>query len=851
MAKVLTDGLSRLQTQSRIPAATWRQWCSLLHIEPEEAVDVWEEICYPIMIATRKVPEVTYILQLRAERMEPDIFDFREEISKVLHFFTFIYNLQDDRLSRGKLKTALLKFYKHVTERIGEGQSPSIFIEQFTSELCALVLVTKVLSGPNITFSGVLKTVGEGRGTIEQVARLAAKSLAEHSYGNVVHDVLADPLVAALEPRAAAEAEEEIDDEDDFDEGPEEDWGDDGDEGRSAAADDGAYGGADLSMEDFLIRFKTALHAIYEAEAEAALEEAVGTEEAIETLLDERLKAISRFNPIESTIPSIEEAQNIARRAELARNPSKPRKGSLGGIASAALMGGGSAAGKRSASEVKSAIMTAKTQKKQADRAKEAAQAAAVGQTAATGAEAEAEAVSDAEAAAVDGRIDRTDTAEVEVSPEDVVEVPEIHPNEFSEKVHQVGRWLATVEKADRVVWGLFIEPGTPVEQAGPLARALSADKSGSYQAYEAIKGVAQCMPLKKMIPPDSGLQGDRNFAVKVNMFINQMNNTNREIAADNRQLGPLKGILDCAGACLLRLEALRTNRLLSEKHPEGYTRDAVTLYYEQSLRAVTDEADRGLLTVARQQADKDTAVLLEAFAVRRMVDGIVESCRQYAADLCAEGAADAPETLAATLATRPVQFDGVERQEGVPPTDEQLGLPSGLGTVFDTFCRYLSVEARAVLQKAHKPDEVLRRIHVTLRQVLARYLEMKPEKKRHMEMPQMALSVVGLDKLTGNAALKDLFARVGEDGHLAVVADYEDGSYADIFELREYQPMRMASNQQKQAAATGEEVLQTGHKYLYSVGRTNHFFGATPSEVINGCVRKEDGSIQVFTTFN
>ena len=78
MSKRITDGLSRLQNQSRIPATTWRHWCNLLDLDPVDAVDVWEGICHPIMVATRKVPEVPYILQMRAARLELDIFDFKE-----------------------------------------------------------------------------------------------------------------------------------------------------------------------------------------------------------------------------------------------------------------------------------------------------------------------------------------------------------------------------------------------------------------------------------------------------------------------------------------------------------------------------------------------------------------------------------------------------------------------------------------------------------------------------------------------------------------------------------------------------------------------------------------------------
>ena len=108
MSKTETDGLSRLQSQSRIPARTWRQWCTVLEVSPTDAVDVWEEICQPIFIATRKIPEVAYILQMRAVRLDLDLFDFKEEVPKVLHTITFLYSLKDEQLTKGKIKSSLL-----------------------------------------------------------------------------------------------------------------------------------------------------------------------------------------------------------------------------------------------------------------------------------------------------------------------------------------------------------------------------------------------------------------------------------------------------------------------------------------------------------------------------------------------------------------------------------------------------------------------------------------------------------------------------------------------------------------------------------------------------------------------
>jgi hypothetical protein len=56
MAKSSCDGFARLQNESRIPATTRQQWCSVLKMDPLEAIDVWEEICHPIMVANRETP---------------------------------------------------------------------------------------------------------------------------------------------------------------------------------------------------------------------------------------------------------------------------------------------------------------------------------------------------------------------------------------------------------------------------------------------------------------------------------------------------------------------------------------------------------------------------------------------------------------------------------------------------------------------------------------------------------------------------------------------------------------------------------------------------------------------------
>ena len=53
MSRLLLDGLARLQNKSRIPASKWREWCDVLGLDPVDAGETWEEVCYPLMIATR------------------------------------------------------------------------------------------------------------------------------------------------------------------------------------------------------------------------------------------------------------------------------------------------------------------------------------------------------------------------------------------------------------------------------------------------------------------------------------------------------------------------------------------------------------------------------------------------------------------------------------------------------------------------------------------------------------------------------------------------------------------------------------------------------------------------------
>jgi hypothetical protein len=200
-------------------------------------------------------------------------------------------------------------------------------------------------------------------------------------------------------------------------------------------------------------------------------------------------------------------------------------------------------------------------------------------------------------------------------------------------------------------------------------------------------------------------------------------------------------------------------------------------------------------------------------------------------------------------IVAHPISFEGAERN-----ADKQISPdlvePSGLGEVFDSVCEHVCTEVWMVCSDIHKPERTISEIVDILRHVMVGAMTFQPERKRHQEQPSMALSVVSLDKVSGNTNLKELYIRVRDDGQIHYVEDFEDGSFVDLFDLREYKPARMATAAKKKAESEEEEALQTGRKYLYTLGRTSSLFGDTPADVIDTCIRGDSGAPKLFLTF-
>ena len=860
MSKTESDGLARLQSESRIPANTWRQWCKILQMDPTEAIDVWEEICHPITVANRKVPEIPYILQLRAQRLDLDIFDFKDEVARVLHFIAFLYSLKDERLTKGKIKSALLKLHKHVAGRV-PSEPPTLFSERFLAEACALVLVSKVLKGASLTLGGVIKPVIEGRGSVDQVLSLGVKAAGDAPWSEAVRDCLGDPFltgeqraVPATGGNGANGDQDEDDDEDDElhatqgvdagdapDEDDEEDGSEDDLDDEDEDEDDA------LPIESFLLKFKTALHSVYEAEPTPSGDLGEGEEE--DEILASRLKAVAAFDPTKAAIPSMEEAQNLARRLEAARSPSRVHKPTLGARSPSAGGGGGGGGGaggggaggagggaggggagggvsviKGGGGAPKKPGPPPETAKGRPGPRKDGGEAA---------------------------RVDMGKVEGVEVEPADMVDVANVSFDEFSDRVHQVCAQLGKVAKADQVIWGLFIDPGVAITDLIAMARMLSRESTDAFKAYAVMKMVAQYMPLKNLLAiSDQALRVDRNFMLEVTSFLNMVNNSNRTLSPDSKQIAALGKVLDHAAAALLRLEAVRVGSSFAAKHKEdGYTRESVTVYYEEALREITDLADRDLLARAREKADAETVALIELFEAARFAEKVKDTCRDYVKALVDGDHTKSVAALKTAMAESPLDLgEGESGINGDLPAEYLK--ESDLGEVYDETCRHVCTEAWARMGPLHQPDEVIGEVREMVRQLLVGGMTFQPERKRHQERASIALAVVSLDKVSGNAGLKELYVRVNDEGQIHYVADYEDGTYVDLFESREYKPARLAQAARKKAEEQGVEQLQTGRKYLYTVGRTNRLFGDTPADVINSCVRGEEGTPKLFPAF-
>ena len=926
-------GLARLQSQSRIAASKWREWCMVLDMSPEEAVEIWEEVCHPIMLSTRQVPPVPQILQLRVDRRQMSIFDFKDEVAKPLAFFGFLAQLKDENLIKGNWKASILALYRKQLAGAEEYRRASEEVDRFVLDLCTAVVIAKVLKKGNINLHSVLSVLIKGNASLSNLAQLARQSLGDVRYGDAVERFLNDVQVAPeVESDPASESNDVADDLDAAGV-PDAAGIPDGDAGAEVApAGEGAgHAGEHIEAEievgdfdlgagdedeeeeeeeqdlDVMGKFRSALRAIYNVET--AKDRSIEKSHRV-AIIRERQEVITRFDPLRVVVPSMEEAQAIVEFSQTTQGGKRihkpvmkaPRPGTGAGASSTASTssgtaaspgatpssgsGGGSPAGRSPASGGGSAGGDSEPSKtitigtsaggsddskaRAGSKKKRVAQpaAASVDSDAATG-ELEptdapaAAASSNGSGGAASGNVVLTaqgsdgagvvsgeEVDGIEVAEEDLVQLVRVRPADFSQAVRLTGQLLAAVEQ-EQVVWENYLEPETGLEEIAELAEQVASKGTDANKAYGAIKALAQRLQLKEQlaVPDALGVQKERRFAIEVPAYVNSVTNNKMAMTPSDRQLAPLGRILDTAAATLMRLENLRVNQLLSEHHPDEYTAENVAAYRETALEAVLVAADPDLLEQARERAEVDTEEMLAAFRAERFAEQLLEEARGYVAALAEEGHTNSLNQLNAALGENPMQFQLTVAEDHEPPPPENLQAqlePSALGEIFDAVCEHVCTRAWALLDPDREPEKAIGQIKNAVREMIPGNFILQPEKKRHSERPRIALSVISLDKVSGNTLLKDLYVRIGVGGRIFFVEGFKDGTYVDLFELREYTPVRIQSN----AAGEGGEPLKTGEKYLYTVGRTNKIFAATAEEVRETCIREEDGSIKVFQVF-
>ena len=59
---------------------------------------------------------------------------------------------------------------------------------------------------------------------------------------------------------------------------------------------------------------------------------------------------------------------------------------------------------------------------------------------------------------------------------------------------------------------------------------------------------------------------------------------------------------------------------------------------------------------------------------------------------------------------------------------------------------------------------------------------------------------------------------------------------------MGEYKPSWVHAAVKKKKDEDGTEELQTGRKYLVTIGRTDKLFDDTPNDLVNGCICGDDG---------
>lgn len=818
-----TDGLARIQSESRIPASTWRQWCDHLGLPPVLAVELWDDVCHPMQLAGGQTPDIALLMQLRACQPEAMIDDFRDDLAPVLLTIGFVDALQETKGTRA----ALLRLYRAL------GASGKPVARPFVAHAASLGLLDGVLLD-DVTLPRLVKVLCLGKSRLADLCQLGRRALGNDPRREVVEEALDAALALlaapasqapAVDPAEEPAAEEPTQDPAEDEAAPEPVASETPPPQDTDEEDDGPAAPPD-PMARFVDALRAAAAAIYAGDdVEPDLRRA-------------RLQAIGSFHPLASRIPTMEEARHLSRKSA----PTTPSGGASRASAGRAMAAGrGASRGTPGSGTSRGSSGSGSSGRGGGVSILRSAQAA----TGTSGKPPTSDGDSTVAASPTTARAPAVDTA-------GKLPAPSVGRHELDAAVATVAEGLTAVRETDPRVWALFTDEAHDLEAPRALADELAVEGSPAARAAAALRAAAQQQRVRAILslPPDKRMK-ERRFDLEAEGWLNAIANHRRALDPDSRQLISLPRVLDRAAAGLVRVEALRAAvALVAEApSPETIAVEAVTQRYETLLVDVTYLADSNTVSAARQRADGDAAVVLAQIAADGWVTRVADEALAWVDAAVAAGAADSPEAVQSYIDATPLRLDAPTRADDAePPAEVPAGLlaDTALGEVVDGLRRHVLRATGPALTESHDPPATLRALDGRLRQRLRRHARITVRRERHARNPRVALPVASLERLSGNPELADLFVRLSPDGNLHFVADFEDGSYVDLFELRESQRKQMQARASERARG-GQAATQTGASYLHTLGRTNAPFATSRADVLAGCIVDDDGEPVIY----
>ena len=349
----------------------------------------------------------------------------------------------------------------------------------------------------------------------------------------------------------------------------------------------------------------------------------------------------------------------------------------------------------------------------------------------------------------------------------ELVEFADLESAELTDRVRDIGKLLTAVEADESQCWELLIDPTSPIEDLNELARRVSTVGADADRACQGIRRIFSHLKIKAFVQVyGHGIGANRPFQIEARIFINSVS-TNRTLKLSSRLLASLCRIIDHAGAALVRLEMLKINHMFALNDPQIYGQEAMVRDFEQRWGALVFRIDSTIGALARRAAYSDTAALLDRFCRSALSKNVLEMVQYYTAALYTEGWVKEIADLKAYFAEDPIQFKQDEEDVSDPIPDVLL-VDCELGEIFDKVYRYVIAAAWPVLSPVHQREVVVQQIKQVFHEELVDLMLFTPEMRHHQDNPVEILPVIGLDKVPGNANLRDYYLRVRSSGEIA-----------------------------------------------------------------------------------